>query len=122
MDPDEHPIPAAMDPETEPEPEHVETEPEQPEPRRRRGPTTGQTYRNKVKDPHRRIEFGTDGNLCGTSSGSFANYVGQVARDHVPINFVDWKKVPVEPIKNNCWEKIKVKISLKSQIKKWKLH
>ena len=106
-----------MDPETEPEqPETVETEPEQPEPRQRRGQTTGQTYRSKVKDPARRtIAFGPDGNTCGPSTASFANFVGQVARDHVPINFPDWKKVPVN-IKNDCWIKIKVKIALKSQI------
>ena len=108
----EHPIPPAMDPET--EPEHVESEPEpepEPEPRRRRGPTTGQTYRSKVKEPDRRVEFGADGNVCGPSAAAFANYVGQAARDHVPINFTSWKKVPEKPIKEDIWVKIKVKIN-----------
>ena len=75
---------------------------------RRRGRSTGETYRKRNKDPvNRAIEFGPDGNKIGPSTGPFANSLGQIARDHVPIIYPDWKKVP-EKIKNDCWQKIKV--------------
>ena len=101
----------ASQPEPEPVPVESEAEPEpevEYEPPRRRGRSTGQTYREKVKDPtKRRIEFGPDGNKKGPASSPFANFLGETARDHVPINYENWKKVPDE-IKNRCWEKIQV--------------
>ena len=93
-------------------PEQPETEPEtelESEPPRRRGRSTGETYRKKNKDPaNRKIEFGPDGNKAGSATGAFGNTLGRIARDHVPINYEDWKKVPIN-IKSNCWDKIKVK-------------
>ena len=99
----QQPDPQTVELETEPE-----TEPES-EPPRRRGRSTGETYRKKNKDPaNRKIEFGPDGNKAGSATGAFGNTLGRIARDHVPINYEDWKKVPAE-VKRNCWDKIKVK-------------
>ncbi|KAG2597445.1 hypothetical protein PVAP13_5KG258507 [Panicum virgatum] len=96
---------AAMEPKQPKQPEHAEQPEQQPEPvqepRRRRGPTTGETYCKKVKGPQRKIEFGADGNTTGRATGSFVSFLGQTARDHVPINFEDWKTVPME-IKGDC--------------------
>ena len=98
-----HAAPETEQPETEPA-----TEPESVPPRRR-GRSTGETYRKKNKDPaQQKIEFGPDGNKAGSDTGAFGNAMGRIARDHVPVNYEHWKKVP-EAFKSDCWDALKVK-------------
>ena len=100
----EQPVHAA----TSEQPVHAATSEHESDTPRRRGRSTGDTYRKKNKEPiNRAIDFGPDGNKIGPSTGPFANSLGQIARDHVPIIYPEWKKVP-EKIKNDCWQKIKV--------------
>lgn len=74
--------------------------------KKKRGPTTCKKFKKKASKTNS-IEFDELSRPIGKYSDVFVNYIGVLARAHVDINIVNWKRVG-EDLKNTIWEDVKV--------------